>query len=348
MPTSPHDRLVKKTFEQPENAAGELQAVLPAPLVAAIDWSTLRLEPGSFVDEDAREHHTDLLYSAELGPRRIHVYLLFEHQSTPDRWMVLRVLGYVLRIWWRLVHGGAERLPVVMPFVLHHGESGWNVARRLSDLLDLDEALRPILMPYVPDFELIIDDLVRVPEEELARRVMTALARLTLWALRTIRVGFERELLPVWAAALEEALVTAGPRALERLFVYLSEVQEGESIYAALLSEGASEGVREVNVGLRKKWEDQARAEGLEQGRGEGLERGREEGLEQGREEGLERGMERGRAALTSVVLAQLKLKFAPLPSEVEERLKGASLDELARWGARVLTATTLDEVFAS
>jgi predicted transposase/invertase (TIGR01784 family) len=343
MPTSPHDRLVKKTFEQPENAAGELRAVLPTALVAAIDWSTLRLEPGSFVDEEARQRHTDLLFSAEVvGERRAYVYVLFEHQSTPDRWMPLRVLGYVVRIWSRLCDAGTERLPVVVPVVLHHGEDGWNVARRLGDVVDVDDALEPALRRFVPDFELLVDDLVRVPEAELAARAMTALARLTLWALRAIRVGFDRQLLSKWVADLDEALRTAGREALEVFFVYLSEVQQGDAIYAALLNEGASEGVREVTVGLRKKWEDQARAEGREAGREEGIEQGLEQGLEQGREEGLERGR---REALTSMLLAQLQLKFGSLPGDVEARLRQASLDELTRWGTRVLTAATLDEV---
>jgi hypothetical protein len=164
---------------------------------------------------------------------------------------------------------------------------------------------------------------------------------MTLWALRAIRVGFDRQLLSKWVADLDEALRTAGREALEVFFVYLSEVQQGDAIYAALLNEGASEGVWEVTVGLRKKWEDQARAEGLEQG----LEQGREEGLEQGREEGLERGR---REALTSMLLAQLQLKFGSVPGDVEARLRQASLDELTRWGTRVLTAATLDDVFAS
>jgi predicted transposase/invertase (TIGR01784 family) len=333
MPTSPHDRLVKKTFEQPENAAGELRSVLPPALVHAIDWSTLRLEPGSFVDEEARQRHTDLLYSVEVGERRAYVYVLFEHQSTPDRWMPLRVLSYVVRIWSRLCDAGAERLPVVVPLVLHHGEGGWNVARRLADLIEVDDALTPSLQRFVPDFELLVDDLVRVPEAELAARAMTALARLTLWALRAIRVGFDRQLLSKWVADLDEALRTAGREALEVFFVYLSEVQQGDAIYAALLNEGASEGVREVTVGLRKKWEDQARAEGLEQGR----------------EQGLEQGLERGRReALAAMLLAQLQLKLGSVPADVEARLRQASLDELTRWGTRVLTAATLDDVFAA
>lgn len=73
----PHDALFKSVFQQPENAAAELQHVLPAEHVSAIDWSTLKLEPGSFVDEKLADHHSDLLFSASarahVGHRTIRV-----------------------------------------------------------------------------------------------------------------------------------------------------------------------------------------------------------------------------------------------------------------------------------
>ncbi len=61
--SSPHDSFVKRTFTNLDHAADELRAVLPPALVARIDWSTLRIEPGSFVDEALRDRHTDLLFS---------------------------------------------------------------------------------------------------------------------------------------------------------------------------------------------------------------------------------------------------------------------------------------------
>ena len=41
----PKDSLIKRTFGVPEHAAGALKAILPEPLVTAIDWSTLTSEP---------------------------------------------------------------------------------------------------------------------------------------------------------------------------------------------------------------------------------------------------------------------------------------------------------------
>jgi hypothetical protein len=47
---NPHDLIFKAVFGQPEHARGALRAIVPAALTEALDWSTLTLQPGSFVD----------------------------------------------------------------------------------------------------------------------------------------------------------------------------------------------------------------------------------------------------------------------------------------------------------
>lgn len=51
------------------------------------------------------------------------LYILFEHQSTPDPLMPYRMLRYALRIWdrWLTEHEGARSLPPLLPLVLFHG-----------------------------------------------------------------------------------------------------------------------------------------------------------------------------------------------------------------------------------
>ena len=49
----------------------------------------------------------------------------------------------------------------------------------------------------------------------------------------------------------------------------------------------------------------------------------------------------------TKVLLRQLTVKFGPQPASVAERLASASQAELLRWAERVLSAETLESVFA-
>jgi hypothetical protein len=97
--SSPHDALFKHVFSQPEHAASELRAVLPAGLSARLDWSSLELEPSSFVDEHLRGRQADLLFRVGCAGRSAFLYILFEHQSTTDALMAFRLLRYMTRIW---------------------------------------------------------------------------------------------------------------------------------------------------------------------------------------------------------------------------------------------------------
>jgi predicted transposase YdaD len=60
-----------------------LRLVLPPPLVARINWSTLVLCPSSFIDEVLTERHGDLLFTALVDGHPV-FFLLVEHQSTVE------------------------------------------------------------------------------------------------------------------------------------------------------------------------------------------------------------------------------------------------------------------------
>jgi predicted transposase YdaD len=45
-----------------------------------LDLESLRLMPGSFVDDELRSRHTDLLFSVTFRGRPALIYVLFEHQ----------------------------------------------------------------------------------------------------------------------------------------------------------------------------------------------------------------------------------------------------------------------------
>ena len=95
----PHDKLFKASFSDPVNAAAFLRWEVPPALSGKIAWEQLRVEPGSFVDSHYRHTESDLLFSAKLAGSDSLLYLLFEHQTTPDPALALRLLRYVVRIW---------------------------------------------------------------------------------------------------------------------------------------------------------------------------------------------------------------------------------------------------------
>ena len=215
-----HDSLVKKVFSNLENAAAELRTVLPATVCDRVDWTTLTLQPGSFVAEDARQWHTDLLFAVDVDGFDTRLYVLFEHQSSVDPWMPLRLLQYITSIWSAERDRGATQLPIVIPIVLHHSATGWTSTKELAGLFD---AIPDSLSSFVPNFEMLVDDLVRVDERHLLERSMPPIARLTLWVLRVYgRGSLDPALAHEWLKLMEDAL-----EALEPVLIYRRFRQSG-------------------------------------------------------------------------------------------------------------------------
>ncbi|RLB45035.1 MAG: hypothetical protein DRJ42_30815 [Deltaproteobacteria bacterium] len=172
-----HDKLFKRVFRVPRHAAGLIRTMLPPALVARMDLSKLKLVPASFVDPELRERHGDLVFRVPIDGKMAFVYFLVEHQSEPDAMMAFRLLTYIQRLWATILREDPKRetLPIVVPIVIHHGRGGWTKARTLHELVEgLDEM--PELRAVVPNFEMIIDDLVRVDDPALLARPLEAFA----------------------------------------------------------------------------------------------------------------------------------------------------------------------------
>ena len=109
----PNDKLLKSTFSVPENARGFFENHLPKPLAAAIDWTSLALEPCSFIDPQFASSESDLLFHMRLAQSDAFMCLPFEHQSTEAPPMALRMLSYILLIWERFAkhHAPPAKLP---------------------------------------------------------------------------------------------------------------------------------------------------------------------------------------------------------------------------------------------
>ena len=67
------------------------------------------------------------------------------------------------------------------------------------------------------------------------------------------------------------------------------------------------------------------------------------EWTEEWKRQGRQEGRQEGEAAL---LLRLLELRFGPLDETSDARVRRADAETLLRWGERVLTASTLAEVF--
>ena len=319
-----HDAFFKEMLSRPEHAASILRQILPATIAARIDFATLALCAGSYVDQALKERHSDLLFSATIDARPVLLYLLFEHQSSVDGMMGFRLLRYEVRIWerWQRDNPHAPRLPVILPVVLHHSVDGWSGSTAFEDLLDADPDTLAAVAPHVPRFRFVLEDLSHETDEALRARAMTALARLSLWCLRHAREPWELvDRLGAWMDLVREVRAAPhGAAALALIMRYIfatNEPDKPEELVRRLLAAVGEEGKEEIMTAA-----DQL------------MERGREQGREQGQRE--------MRAA------DQLRGRFGALPDAVVARVAAAGMAELRTWSMSLLTAPSLDDVFTA
>jgi len=160
--SNPHDKLFKEAFSRRDMAVGFFQNYLPAEIASRLDWETLHLESGKFTDEVLRGSESDLLYTVQIDQHPALLYCLFEHQSSPDAWMLLRLLRYILRIRDQFLkqHPDASKLPPILPIVLYQGGDAWTADTSLCSLIDIPDGLAT----YQPDFRHLLVDLNDITE----------------------------------------------------------------------------------------------------------------------------------------------------------------------------------------
>ena len=293
----PNDKLLKATFSNPDNARGFFQNYLPEQISNAVDWNSLRLESSTFVDPQFAASESDLLFSLKLAQADVFLYLLFEHQSSEDPRMALRLLSYILRIWERFaaMHPTPAKLPAILPIVLAQGKRPWKTAPRLEDLISLPAEIADMIRPWQPTLVYRLLELVRIPYEELAG---TPEGILTLRALKAEPLD---DLLS--DALWEESLLFAiSDSALERILRYILNAELNVSLLRQRIKTIRSKPLQSKTMTLA----DQLRLEG------------KKEGKTEGKKEGLSEGQLR---AFRTAVQRNLEIMHGSCPEGIREAL---------------------------
>ena len=90
-----YDQHYRRLFSNPAMVQALFDGILPDQLRQHLDLSSLTPLPSSFVSNRARDRHADIIWQVKrTDGAMLYLVILLEHQSRPDRFMSVRMMGY--------------------------------------------------------------------------------------------------------------------------------------------------------------------------------------------------------------------------------------------------------------
>ena len=143
---NPHDRVFRGSMSDMKVARPFIEFYMLNEVTQDLDLSTLKLLPTSNINSRLDESISDLVYSCKYkddsatnGKSEVRIIILVEHQSTPDKFMPVRVYDYIFGLWINELKANnkIELLPACHALVFYHGEqTPYPYTMDLTDCID--------------------------------------------------------------------------------------------------------------------------------------------------------------------------------------------------------------------
>lgn len=303
MTSTPHDAVFKRFLRHPETANDFLALYLPEAIRQQCDFATLRLQSASFIDEDLRAWYSDVLWSVQTTCGAGYVYVVIEHQSSPDNHMAFRLMRYAIAAMQRHLDAGHKTLPLVVPMLFYHGVT----SPYPFSLNWLDEFADPQMAKTLYGCSFPLIDVTVMPDDDIVQHRRVALLELMQKHIR------QRDLSGITESlAAVVMLGYTNRRQLRMLFHYM--LQYGNTAEPGVFLRRLARRLLQYEETLMSI------AQKLKQ---EGRQEGRLEGREEGHQEGLQEGSRREALRIAGSMLQN------GLDKEMVQKITGLSADEL-------------------
>jgi predicted transposase/invertase (TIGR01784 family) len=318
--TSQHDRGYKRLFSHSITVEELLRGFLREDWAEGLDFATLERVGNSFISDDLRERHSDLIWRLRFqGEERwFYLYVLLEFQSTPYHFMAVRMLSYVSLLFEEIIRKeklkAGDLLPAVLPIVVYNGKRPWRAPTGLGSLY---VPVPPGLRSWLPDLSYVLLDEGRL---DLKKPELMANRVATLFQIETCEDP--REIVNL-VKRLDDLVPEERDPELRRTFtIWVNSVLRRTSPSGTMIS----------LIGL----EDAAM---FEENMRAWARKTRQEGRQEGRREGEIEGMRK-------LLLYSMTQRFGRLPMRVRKQVEEiSSTRELRRLTQRVLVAASLEDM---
>ena len=144
MPPELHDRAYRRFFQDRRMVVDLIRGFLDATWVNHLDFRTLRQISDVLINADLERRNADTIWRVQWkGPHKgkppVYIFLAIEFQSTPDPWMVFRILYYIAMLYDRLISSGeltpGSPMPPIVPLVLYNGSATWTAPTDVAEMI---------------------------------------------------------------------------------------------------------------------------------------------------------------------------------------------------------------------
>jgi len=197
---NPHAMFFENVFSQLDIAANFIENYLPKNIVTLCDFKSLELSRKSFVSKHLKSTQSDALFKIKtIDSKTLLIYILIEHKSYIDRWVLFQVLGYILQIGERermmnkvkrkrKRHQNlkskrpenegieTEYLTPVIPIIVYHGQKQWDIPKHLYDIYQYHDHYKY----FIPDFDCQVINLTNYHDDQIIGMIFLRVALLMM------------------------------------------------------------------------------------------------------------------------------------------------------------------------
>ena len=184
-PKDPHDRLFKRVMSDEANVRQFIKEFLPIELSSQIDLKEMKLIPTEKI-KGYNKYYMDIAVECKISDTKGQLYFVFEHKSYPDPGVLLQILNYMTVTWDEQKKKNKPLIPII-PVVIYHGSSSWNVTTHFQGQFD---SLNESIKPYVPEFNYVLVDLTQIPNKEIEQKAKdTPFLMASLLLMKLVALG---------------------------------------------------------------------------------------------------------------------------------------------------------------
>jgi predicted transposase/invertase (TIGR01784 family) len=301
-----HDKFVDQLFSDRKNLVDLIKGYFPPHLKEQLDLSTVRLKKDKITSTDYNQYYLDFIVTAMLNGRWVELYFIIEHKSYPDKGSLIQVLSYSVVKYQEDMNKHGQLRPIV-PVILYHGRTGWNLPWNFGDYFDVPEPYKK----YMLQFEYVLIDLSKIDDQELLMKLEEN-ARLyaALYALKHIFSELNKFRVLLWK------LMDIDKETIEFIINYVVRAREGSKDKMEKI-------LKEVSMPtIAEQWIEEGFKEGLQKG----IEEGKKIGLNEGREIGFREG---SLLEAQEKVVEALQERFGMISGSTVQKIKQINTREL-------------------